>query len=407
MVEADLYDWLGNVAKDVRQSSQRFRKNIVKGCPIPFFGNVLRAHVLTVGVNPSHTEFAPSRDWKEPLKRDAWRQRLLRYFEWPGVPPNAWFETWSICLELLGFGYAAGDAAHIDVSPRPTKPMLDRATDKKEFREMAEHDVKWLFELLNALPQIRLLLVAGPIPRADGSKQQLAHFIGEQAKAHGAGWRLEEPLPMLVTPNHREGIPVFVCPYEAKVDGLYAMVRQIYRHRQLLRRLAGPSARSVPATSAQLDWSSVIGNFITNFGILDLHVQDFLESLLPPEEFSKAKERPFFDRVELTKQRLQAADCRLTKKAEFLQFFHRLDPLRETRNHIAHSILRIGLAADQKTFIQTLSLPRDLDGSEACQARHLEFAELQAELKTLTELIEEFQRLTGFKDGEGVAKAGM
>ena len=147
-------------------------------------------------------------------------------------------------------------------------------------------------------------------------------------------------------------------------------------------------------------WSSIIGNFITNFGFLDLQVQDFLEPLLPPEEFAKIKERPLYDRVELIKQRLGDADCVVMNKAEFDQFFRRLDPLRETRNHIAHGILRTGLAADGKTFVQTLSLPRDLDEAEAGQARHLEFAELLAELKTLNGLIEEFHALTRFKTPE-------
>ena len=153
----------------------------------------------------------------------------------------------------------------------------------------------------------------------------------------------------------------------------------------------------LPFTCGCLSWSSVIGNFITNFGTLDMHVQDFLESLLPEQEFLKIKERPFYDRVERIKQRLKEADCTLLNKAEFGQFFHRLDPLRETRNHIAHSILRFGLAPDQKSHIQTLSIPRDLDGSNPKGARHLEFAELQSELKTLNEMIEEFERLAGFK----------
>jgi hypothetical protein len=91
---------------------------------------------------------------------------------------------------------------------------------------------------------------------------------------------------------------------------------------------------------------------------------------------------------------MAAADCTLRNKAEFGRFFHRLGPLRETRNHIAHGILRIGLAPDQKSYILTLSLPKAVDDSNTTEARHLEFAELQSELKTLNELIEEFRQLT-------------
>ena len=153
----------------------------------------------------------------------------------------------------------------------------------------------------------------------------------------------------------------------------------------------------VPIMCGCLSWSSTIGNFIPNFGMLDLHVQDFLESLLSAEEFLKFKERPFYERVKIIKQELDKADCMVINKTGFTQFFHRLDPLRVTRNQIAHGILRVGLAADENTLIQTLSLPGGLDGSEEQESRHLIFAELQAELATLNGLIEEFQRLAGFK----------
>ena len=94
------------------------------------------------------------------------------------------------------------------------------------------------------------------------------------------------------------------------------------------------------------------------------------------------------------------------KREAFEQFFRRLDPLREIRNHIAHGVLRIGLSPDQKTYVQTLSLPRDLDGSNSAGARHLSFAELQAALSTLNSLIEEFQHLAEFKNA-GCATIGV
>jgi hypothetical protein len=85
------------------------------------------------------------------------------------------------------------------------------------------------------------------------------------------------------------------------------------------------------------------------------------------------------------------------KIKEFDQLFFRIGPLRDLRNHIAHGILRVSLAPDGKTLVQTLSMPRDLDGSNSSAARHLEFAELEDALGTLTELIEQFQHLAGFK----------
>ena len=235
-----LSDWLLALHKEVEQTNHLYEHNLVPGWPMPFFGDVLRARILTVGVNPSDQEFNPDRRWDAITNPKQWQTRLLHYFRISGVPPWCWFDTWSICLELIGHAYAAGDAAHIDISPRPTPPMLDKRTNTGQFRPMVEHDVKWFFQLLGQLPQVRLLLVAGPIPRANGHKQQLADFIREKAGAHGVQCRQPGRLPTLLTPSHPKGIPVFVCPYEPGVDGLYAMVRQVYRNRAILRRLSVP-----------------------------------------------------------------------------------------------------------------------------------------------------------------------
>jgi hypothetical protein len=58
-------------------------------------------------------------------------------------------------------------------------------------------------------------------------------------------------------------------------------------------------------------------------------------------------------------------------------------------------LLRVALAEDQKTFIQTLSLLRDLDGSNSPDTRHLTYQQLFSAATALTALIEEFQNLFG------------
>ena len=199
MPEETISQWLLKLNEAVEQTNHHYPLNLVPGWPIPFFGDVLRARVLTVGVNPSDQEFNSDRRWDAITNPEQWQTRLLNYFRISGVPPWCWFDTWSICLDLIGHAYAAGDAAHIDISPRPTTPMLDEQTDTTEFRGMVEHDVKWFFQLLDHLPQVQLLLVAGPIPRANGRKQQLADFIREKAGPNGAKWGQGDPLPTLIT----------------------------------------------------------------------------------------------------------------------------------------------------------------------------------------------------------------
>ncbi len=151
----------------------------------------------------------------------------------------------------------------------------------------------------------------------------------------------------------------------------------------------------IPIMSDHLSWSSAVGLLIINFSTLDLLVQDFLEDTLSSEEFEKFKERPFYERVERIKEYVGQADYSSEERQPFGEFFRRLDPVRDLRNHIAHGLLRIGLAQDQKTWVLTLSLPRDLDGSNSPDALHLEFEELTNALSELTALIEEFKKLTG------------
>ena len=142
-----------------------------------------------------------------------------------------------------------------------------------------------------------------------------------------------------------------------------------------------------------LDWSSAIGLFLINFGTLDLLAQDLLQSILPPSEFTRLRDRSFYDRITRLKEHATAADYPPQKKQAMAQFFAQLEPVRELRNHIAHGLPRIALAEDQKSWILTLSLPRDLDGSGSPQARHLTYQELLAAGTTLTDLIADFQNL--------------
>lgn len=154
-----------------------------------------------------------------------------------------------------------------------------------------------------------------------------------------------------------------------------------------------------PSVPTLQDWSSAIGLFIINFGTLDLLAQDFLQSILPPDEFTRFRDRCFHDRITRLKEHVAAADYPAAKKQAMAQFFARLEPVRDLRNHIAHGLLRIGLAEDQKTWVLTLSLPRDLDGSGCPQARHLTCQKLLITGTELTDLIEEFKR--AFDNGPG------
>jgi hypothetical protein len=155
-----------------------------------------------------------------------------------------------------------------------------------------------------------------------------------------------------------------------------------------------PIKKTAPLTPARLDWPSAVGNFLLNFGALDMGILDFLESSLRPEEFAKVRDWHLRDRIKVMMKHLQTGGYSRTQREAFERFFTRLEPIRELRNHLAHGTMRLGLTADQKTWEVTLSLPRDIDGTYSPDARHLSFEELTKALTELTGLIEEFDKLS-------------
>src|SRR5262245_60507139 len=113
----------------------------------------------------------------------------------------------------------------------------------------------------------------------------------------------------------------------------------------------------------RLDWHSAIGNFMVNFGTLDLFLSDCLEQTLTSDEFAKVKYWHFHDRLEVLKKELAQRAFPKATVDDVENLLSRTEPIRELRNHIAHGTMRLGLGADKHTWDVTLSLPRDLDGS--------------------------------------------
>jgi hypothetical protein len=151
----------------------------------------------------------------------------------------------------------------------------------------------------------------------------------------------------------------------------------------------------IPVVPARLDWPSAIGNFILNYGVLDWHVLVFLEARLPADEFARIKGRHFQDRIALVKSLVVSGQYSDVQRQAFENFFVRLDPIRELRNHIAHGHMLCRWHEDAKTWRISLALPKDLDALDASGTRLLEFGELTKALSELPALIEEFQTLSG------------
>jgi hypothetical protein len=130
--------------------------------PICCFGRVESAEVVTVGVNPSCGEFAPSR-WPDTIEHTALADRCANYFDKPN--PHPWFNPWHKALSSLRCSYGNGSSVHLDLSPRATRVVSDfkEAHEQDLFLEMVERDLWTFFATLELCDKAKLLLIAGTV----------------------------------------------------------------------------------------------------------------------------------------------------------------------------------------------------------------------------------------------------
>lgn len=236
-MKTSLTDLVGALRAYVAQTDAHYARNYKAGVrthPIPFFGDLSTATVLTVGLNPSATEFE-GRGWPETLDDAALTERLVRYFE---RPPHPWFAAWEEALAVIGASYRR-NAAHIDVSPRATR-SASSVPDPLLFEEMLARDLPWMLRLIEAAPQARLLLLAGTANR----REYLNEFIAKRLPASEA--RLEGHLSRAPGPgkvSHHalvvgaRRLPVYFCSSSPSDQRNRTMLRErIARDASLLRR---------------------------------------------------------------------------------------------------------------------------------------------------------------------------
>jgi hypothetical protein len=106
--------------------------------PLPFFGDIRSADVITVALNPSWDEFIPARKWLPNLDENALSTRALHYFDLPEPSPHKWFSKLERACLPIGRSYRRG-LAHIDLLSCPTlRP-----------REMSDHQRRQFGQLVN------------------------------------------------------------------------------------------------------------------------------------------------------------------------------------------------------------------------------------------------------------------
>jgi hypothetical protein len=140
-------------------------RNDVKVHPIPFFGNLINAEVVTIAVNPSSTEFAPWRNWgSQRLSADVLTSRLVGYFKSTQPKPHPWFAEIEEALNIIECSYTS-NVVHLDISPRATRSMRSFlvADERRAFLTMLENDVKWLAQIFALIQKPKRVMFIGKV----------------------------------------------------------------------------------------------------------------------------------------------------------------------------------------------------------------------------------------------------
>jgi hypothetical protein len=173
-----LNEYLVQVMAGVSSTTQRFASlynDKVSTYPIPFFGNIESAKVITVGVNPANSEFEYSRRWPQSADTEYIINRLSNYFDNKQVSAHNWFNAWNIALKNLDVSYYTADAAHLDLSPRATSNIRD-ISNIDLFEQMLADDMRWFLGLLRHCREVKLILISGAVTKR--------YYINEFIRKH-------------------------------------------------------------------------------------------------------------------------------------------------------------------------------------------------------------------------------
>lgn len=228
----DLIHWLTNLRQEVERTNPGFAMLNPTGWPIPFFGDIRTARVLTIGVNCSPTEFTPPR-WADVASESQWSHRLLNYFHTPGTPWHKWFLPWEASLKLLGCSYEDRSAAHLDLSPRATNVMGEAV--RSQFCNMVAGDVHWLFEALAFAPCARLVLAAGGmIEPAPNAWSTIGAYLEQQAERRGAKVERIADAAHLVANGGSVSLPLHSFTSGPAAEDKFKLIKDVFAARATL-----------------------------------------------------------------------------------------------------------------------------------------------------------------------------
>ena len=160
--------------------------------PVPFFGNLESARVITIALNPAITEFLPRRSWNEPLNANDLTFRLVNYFRLAGLnypPPHSWFSDITEFLYILKCPQKIA-AAHVDLCPWTSiAPSRLTGEPSDRFWSLVDEQMEtWLARTLaHSRQTAKLIVILGsPNPKKYEKNRQIR--MNEIIQKQFAGW---------------------------------------------------------------------------------------------------------------------------------------------------------------------------------------------------------------------------
>ncbi len=151
-----------------------------------------------------------------------------------------------------------------------------------------------------------------------------------------------------------------------------------------------------PVILQSLDWPSVIGHFILNFGTLELTLLELLKRRLSEENWNALSRKSFHECVMCLRKLVAKTTEIAASAAEWEPLLLRLDEVRDLRNHLAHGSLVHTFGEELKTCTQRLVLTKEFSfGLE--ETREVCFDELLKEANNLADLTEKLTELANQK----------
>ena len=177
--------------------------------PIPFFGAIQQARVITVALNPSSTEFYEDGRWPQQISADDLAQRLLDYFREPTITPHHWFADLQQAMTYIHCPYHLC-AANVDASPwttySPTALIKwDRESGSKDYPLLQSYNTllddgmsRWLPETLKLCQStLKLVIACSSNEPKESEKNRLAELAQIIKRVMGESWNTEQQFVVL------------------------------------------------------------------------------------------------------------------------------------------------------------------------------------------------------------------